>query len=512
MNFTKVRNRVQKYAGGQTLARIAAEIGIGSLPIAGEIMDAIGVVKGIATGNYAEAIMSAVSLVVPGLPGGALKAGSKALKSMDTLTDTAKATIKKHSDDIKKVAGILEKPKHSMNEALEVLEVRKKSGALKRNTSKIGGKAFQEADIDGRNLTPIQEGFSIQKGRPVRNSDGAFAPIDPTFKGYDAETIYDQVISDILGDQSGSKIRTWERLASEGDVTAQKYLKAAQELEEAIRTGNLDKLPRFDPTWGGTPKAEHIITAMAQDEPTKGLLGSGYHATRVIENYDPARMSGSGNMLFTGDTVKSVIGYNNMNVKKLESIIDGLPNGKEKADAEAALKFVKEFDDVYFRHGQKEISVLTDKLPVAAYQDAQFEDYEKAREILSLIGGQDLYTVGSIRPAIFKVPNANNILVVRGNGAHFEDLSPLSRQNYDIPGNGRDMIYPKSGFKRVAASNLGGASLDPLFQHKDFKQYLLAMRLEDLFNRVRMQTSAVRRGSGFVLGMKSGGKLNYFNY
>jgi hypothetical protein len=90
---------------------------------------------------------------------------------------------------------------------------------------------------------------------------------------------------------------------------------------------------------------------MAQDEPTKGLLGSGYHATRVIENYDPAKMSGSGNMLFTGDTVKSVIGYNNMNVKKLESIIDGLPNGKEKADAEAALKFVKEFDDVYFRHG-----------------------------------------------------------------------------------------------------------------------------------------------------------------
>jgi hypothetical protein len=38
------------------------------------------------------------------------------------------------------------------------------------------------------------------------------------------------------------------------------------------------------------------------------------------------------------------------------------------------------------------------------------------------------------------------------------------------------------------------------------------MRLEDLFNRVRMQTSAVRRGSGFALGMKSGGKLNYFNY
>jgi hypothetical protein len=48
-----------------------------------------------------------------------------------------------------------------MNEALEVLEVRKKSGALKRTNSKIGGKFFQEADIDGRNLAPIQEGFSI---------------------------------------------------------------------------------------------------------------------------------------------------------------------------------------------------------------------------------------------------------------------------------------------------------------------------------------------------------------
>lgn len=78
MNFTKVRNRVQKYAGGKDLIKMGASV----VPFLGEAIDIADIITGLATGNFTQVALSALGLLIPGVSGSSLKAGKEVVEAL----------------------------------------------------------------------------------------------------------------------------------------------------------------------------------------------------------------------------------------------------------------------------------------------------------------------------------------------------------------------------------------------------------------------------------------------
>jgi hypothetical protein len=97
-------------------------------------MDIVGLVRGLLTGNLADAAFSAIGLFTPG-SGVSYKAAADILKSADGKLIKA---LNNNTDEIAEAASIINKKDRSMREAVSALKTRIRTGLLTKNTSEIG--------------------------------------------------------------------------------------------------------------------------------------------------------------------------------------------------------------------------------------------------------------------------------------------------------------------------------------------------------------------------------------
>lgn len=82
MNFTKIRNRIQKYARGKNIATLAVKTGASAFPVLGEAIDIVDIITGLATGNFTQVALSALGLILPGVSGSSLKVGKEVVEAL----------------------------------------------------------------------------------------------------------------------------------------------------------------------------------------------------------------------------------------------------------------------------------------------------------------------------------------------------------------------------------------------------------------------------------------------
>ena len=82
MNFTKVRNRVQKYAGGAQLVGKAVKTGMQVLPVFSEVTDIAGIITGLSTGNFTQVALSTFGLLIPFANGSSLKTAKEVVENL----------------------------------------------------------------------------------------------------------------------------------------------------------------------------------------------------------------------------------------------------------------------------------------------------------------------------------------------------------------------------------------------------------------------------------------------
>lgn len=489
MKYNKIRKSIHKYQAGGAIGTLAEVIG-GFIPGVSEFLDLVGIARGIMTGNPVDVALSAAGLFTPVVGGPALKAGKNA--ASDILKAGKK--LQKHASEIEDIAKLVAKEMRTPEEALELLKLRTKVGVEPVKGAKIGGDEFKRLGIDARNKADIQQGFVLNERGVAVNDMGKPALTDPNFRGYDAEQIREQLHRTIL-DPNGKYI-SLRRLA-QNNGQARHFLKSAEELDTAIRQGELHRLPRFNVGFGRTPQVEHVVAAFG-DRPDR-IFGSGWHADRPYNPNVDVRNSGSGNMNFFGDTDLSVLGYHKMDPTDITKVISEL-KGIEKERAQQALEFTELFDKIYLSKKGN----LSDKLPAIAYKDPQIQEYLDARKTLSLVLGHNP-TKGRIVPVVYEAPSALETVRVNGRGiGMFDDLSGLSSSDFLLAGRPYHEGVQFTDLGTVGAR--AGVSLDNTIQadiRKGMK--ISAMRLDDLGNRPLMQT--VGKRGGFTAGFKHGGQI-----
>ena len=81
MKYSNIRQRVNFYQAGNII-KTAAEIGLSAIPGVGEAMDIAGIIAGLSTGNFTQAALSALGLILPGVSGSSFKAGKEVVEAI----------------------------------------------------------------------------------------------------------------------------------------------------------------------------------------------------------------------------------------------------------------------------------------------------------------------------------------------------------------------------------------------------------------------------------------------
>ena len=272
-----------------------------------------------------------------------------------------------------------------------------------------------------------------------------------------------------------------------------------EEVKQLIESGRLEDLPRFNYSYGRVPQVNHVVTAQASNKAKGTIFGSGWHAEHPWNPQIDSRTSGSGNMYFTGDSVESVITYGSINRSKMSKLIDEMPNGNAKTQAEQAFQITDLFEKLYIGDNVSK----TSKLPAKAYTDPQFKDYVNARRTLSIIGGNDR-TLGKLAPVVYQSPKVNEVLIIKGavdaNGDYISIHNDLKDAQLSL---GSIPFKPNKKVTRLEIDSVSGKpSVDQLVQAD---KQLTGQRADNVFNRGLMQTYGNKRKG--IEGLKLGGTL-----
>lgn len=78
MKYSNIRQRINFYQAGKAIATAA----LSAIPGFGEAIDIAGIITGLATGNFTEAALSALGLILPGVSGSSFKAGKEVVEAL----------------------------------------------------------------------------------------------------------------------------------------------------------------------------------------------------------------------------------------------------------------------------------------------------------------------------------------------------------------------------------------------------------------------------------------------
>lgn len=511
MNFTKVRNRVQKYAGGDTIAKETAETILGFIPGVGEVMDVVGLVRGLLTGNLTDAAFSAIGLFTPG-SGVSYKAAANILKSADGKLIKA---INNNTDEIAGAASIINNKNRSIREATDALKTRIKTGLLKKNTSEIGDLSKIDTRSEGflDKLKSGEHGYDIdemlQQKHNVLDADAETGSIISLLRNTDPK---DQ-------EKVRSIIEQYDLSANQ--QKSKRLFAGALTFDLNHKKGTIENMPRIMGGESVTP--EHVFLGSTSAAPKQGVMMAGYHGNKS-HTYNPKKTpSQSGNLHFLADSAAGAAVYSQMDPKLLKKIIEDLPEGKAKDTLADAFEFTELFDSMYLpKRGTSGIEHhLSNNIPANAFIDSQFSDYIKAKQLLTKIYPQT-NNMGGIHSVLIPELNMSSTLVVNGKGNSHLDFTSLLPEDYTIDGK---IWMPNQRFGSLTAGpgskSVGDfLAVDPTFAShrskkmgKNFAHYkhlqdLQNMLLKDVGNNVLGN----QIGIPGQLYYKYGGKLNYFNY
>lgn len=500
-------NKVQKFQAGKALV----EFGVGMIPIAGEIADIWGIARGLMTGNYTDAALSAAALIIPGATGPTLKAGTKLV---DVFGEKAMKLIQQNSDDILRADKIIRKKHKTMNEAVDALKIRKKSGLLETNRSEIADLSNIDTSSKGflDKLTKGSHGYDVdemfQKRHIMLDPDDENGAIIHLLRNTDPQN----------QEQIGKIIQEYDLAANQ--QRAKRLFAGAKTYELNYQKGNSTNLPRIK--GGESVVPEHVYLGSTQHAPKQGVMIAGHHGNKS-HTYDPNNHSSQSGLNFLADSAEGAIGYSQMNPGVLKRIIQDLPEGKAKQSLADAFEFTELFDSIYLpTKAQSGIPHhLSNNIPKNAFLDPQFKDYVKARELLTKIYPQT-HGMGGLRPVLIPDINPQTALVVNGRGASHLDMRHLSPEDYIV--NGQTWM-PGQRFGSLTAFNGSNSvgefkALDPTFkQHRNKKTGKNSAHFSHLPNiESLVLTNLGNNTLGNQIGVlenlffKNGGKLNYFNY
>ena len=377
--------------------------------------------------------------------------------------------------------------KRTSEQSLKMLELRKTILGNDNIGGKVGADTFRELKIDTRNLAEPQRGFKLNERGVLVNSDGKPALVDPDYRGYDTDTILEQIKRASLRDDPEAQIHLLDYLNSKRNPYAQRHAKGIEEVKQLIESGRFGDLPRFNYSYGRVPQVNHVVTAQTSNKAKDTIFGSGWHAEHPWNPQIDSRTSGSGNMYFTGDSVESVITYGSTNRSKMSKLIDDMPNGNAKTQAEQAFQITDLFEKLYIGDNVSK----TAKLPAKAYTDPQFKDYVNARRTLSIIGGNDP-TMGKLAPVVYQSPKVNEVLIIKGavdaNGDYISIHNDLKDAQLSL---GSIPFKPNKKVTRLEIDSVSGKpSVDQLVQAD---KQLTGQRADNVFNRGLMQTYGNKR-------------------
>lgn len=498
MKYNNIRKKVGKFQSGGAIGTLAEVIG-GFIPGVSEAIDIMGIARGIITGNPIDAVLSAAGLIIPGTNGAALKTvkgiTGKPAKQLKEIGEK----ILNHSKEVDELASLSKIEKRTSEQSLKMLELRKTILGNDNIGGKVGADTFRELKIDTRNLAEPQQGFKLNERGVLVNSDGRPALVDPDYRGYDTDTILEQIKRASLRDDPEAQIHLLDYLNSRKNPHAQRHVKGMEEVRQLIESGRLGDLPRFNYSYGRVPQVNHVVTAQTSNKAKGTIFGSGWHAEHPWNPQIDSRVSGSGNMYFTGDSVESVITYGSTNRSKMSKLIDEMPNGNAKTQAEQAFQITDLFEKLYIGDNVSK----TSKLPAKAYTDPQFKDYVNARRTLAIIGGNDP-TMGKLAPVVYQSPKANEVLIIKGavdsNGDYISVHNDLNGAQLSL---GPVPFKTNQKVDRLEIDTIGGKpSIDQLIS-KDAQ--IKGQRADNVYNRGLMQTYGDKRKG--IEGLKLGGTL-----
>lgn len=78
MKYSNIRQRINFYQAGKAIATAT----LSAIPGFGEAIDIAGIITGLATGNFTEAALSALGLILPGVSGSSFKAGKEVVEAL----------------------------------------------------------------------------------------------------------------------------------------------------------------------------------------------------------------------------------------------------------------------------------------------------------------------------------------------------------------------------------------------------------------------------------------------
>lgn len=81
MKYSNIRQKVNFYQTGNVIKTVAETV-LSAFPGFGEAIDIAGIITGLATGNFTQATLSSLGLILPGVSGSSLKAGREVLTAL----------------------------------------------------------------------------------------------------------------------------------------------------------------------------------------------------------------------------------------------------------------------------------------------------------------------------------------------------------------------------------------------------------------------------------------------